>query len=158
MVAGEALRVLNKSVFPWKQIAEIQNEDRVPFAAISPNVEFIAHSNALTILIRRLPTGDRVGEIPLKRSGQMAFHPTEKWLAAGGDILSLIRVDGDHRVERLLVGGTLLSSLETSGGLKNRVASVSVETGVSFRAAQTSDLAFTSGKNYPAYQAARHAG
>ncbi len=103
--AGESFRIMDKSVSPWRQISEIRNEIRLSLAAISPNGEFIALHNMLTIVIRRLPTGDQVCEIPLKRSGPMAFHPTEKWLASGGDILSLIRVDGEPRVHHVHVGG-----------------------------------------------------
>lgn len=102
---GGRLKIMDKSFSPWKLLAELQNDDRFRFAAISSTGQFIASLNALAIVVRRIPSGDRICEIPRLRSSQIAFHPTEKWLAVIGDQLGLICFDGSPSVREIHVGG-----------------------------------------------------
>ena len=113
------LRIMDNSALPWNLIAEIPEIDRVEFQAISPVGEFIGHSNAQQIVVRRLPSGDQVFQVRRLRTGEMVFHPSEPWVVASGDS----RFSGwmEHRKLLIFVSVVIsLSLLETFEGLKNR--------------------------------------
>jgi len=103
--SGGQLRIMGKSSSPWKQLAELQNDDRIDFAAISPTGQYIACLNQRTIVVRKVPSGDRVCEIQRKRSSRIAFHPSAKWLAVTGDQLGLLCFDGSPSLREIMVGG-----------------------------------------------------
>ncbi|HEY2588796.1 MAG TPA: hypothetical protein VGI81_23845 [Tepidisphaeraceae bacterium] len=122
--SGALLRVVDMSSSPWKPLLELPRNASMDFAAISPDGMYIARGNQLKLDVTRIADGQRVCEIARVRSGRVAFHPHERWMAVTGDQLALIRFDGEPSVREMMVGGKhrLVEQLppEIEGQLRRR--------------------------------------
>jgi WD40 repeat protein len=103
--AGDRVRIWDITNGAWQQLLDIPETDLAIGAAISPDGKLLAHASRNEIVFTEIPTSRRLFTIGPRGQRQMAFHPSNEWLAAAGNTLGVVSINDENHLREIYVGG-----------------------------------------------------
>ena len=124
--AGSCVRVWDVSPDCWRQTVDIPESDLAVGAGISSDGTCLIHASRKETIITRLPSGERLGALPISDHQSISIHPGNKWAAVAGNSFRLVKLEGVISQHQIYVGGKSESPAVVKKALQKKMAGIDV--------------------------------